>query len=583
MEKFYTAEKNTQMLIALMKHHGVKKVVASPGTTNICLVGSLQHDPYFEIYSAVDERSAAYMACGLAAESGESVALSCTGATASRNYVPGLTEAFYRKLPVLAITSTQHIGRIGNHMPQVIDRSVQMNDLVKYSVQIPVIQDPEEEWSCNVMINKALLELTHHGGGPVHINLTTTYDKNFSVRELPDFRAIDRLTYHDTKKMPKVPAGRVAIFVGAHSVWSEALTDAVNEFCTMYNGVVICDQTSNYRGKFRVDGSLVSSQEMYRPACVDADLIVHIGEISGAYMGVCASQVWRVSPDGEVRDTFQKLRYVFEMEEVDFFGFYTQKSEIEKKPNTYLDDWRNECKQLWDMTCDLPFSNAWIARETAGKLPADSSVYFGILNTLRVWNFYRTPDSVSGYSNTGGFGIDGGLSSLLGMSLADRDKIYIGIIGDLGFFYDMNAAGNRHVSPNLRIMLINNGRGTEFRNYNHPAERFGDDADAYMAAAGHFGNQSKMLVKHYAEDLGFIYMSAATKEEYLKQLPQFLDSQIGAQPMLFEIFTDSKDESDALKNLYHLKESSAGKAKQAVKSVLGDNGVRAVKKMLGRI
>ena len=62
----------------------------------------------------VDERSAAYIACGLSEESGEAVALTCTGATASRNYLSGLTEAYYRKLPILAITSTQHVGRIVN-------------------------------------------------------------------------------------------------------------------------------------------------------------------------------------------------------------------------------------------------------------------------------------------------------------------------------------------------------------------------------------------------------------------------------------------------------------------------------------
>ena len=90
-EKYYSNERSVQLLISLLKQHDIKKVVASPGTTNITLVASLQHDPWFEIYSSVDERSAAYIACGLAAESGEPVVLSCTGATASRNYLPVLT------------------------------------------------------------------------------------------------------------------------------------------------------------------------------------------------------------------------------------------------------------------------------------------------------------------------------------------------------------------------------------------------------------------------------------------------------------------------------------------------------------
>ena len=141
MNTFYTNERNAQILIALMKAHGVRKIIASPGTTNISLVASAQHDPFFEIYSSVDERSAAYLACGLAAESGEPVALSCTGATASRNYVPGLTEAFYRKLPVLAITASQHLSHIGQMFPQMLDRTVQMNDLVKLSVHAPTVHD----------------------------------------------------------------------------------------------------------------------------------------------------------------------------------------------------------------------------------------------------------------------------------------------------------------------------------------------------------------------------------------------------------------------------------------------------------
>lgn len=70
MKTFYSDEKNTQIVISLLKQHDVKKVIASPGSTNICFLASIQQDPWFEIYSAVDERSAAYIACGLSLESG---------------------------------------------------------------------------------------------------------------------------------------------------------------------------------------------------------------------------------------------------------------------------------------------------------------------------------------------------------------------------------------------------------------------------------------------------------------------------------------------------------------------------------
>ena len=93
-----------------------------------------------------------------------------------------LTEAFYRKLPVLAITASQHLSHIGQMFPQMLDRTVQMNDLVKLSVHAPTVHDGEDEWGCEVAMNKALLELRRNGGGPVHINLVTQYSEIFLLR-----------------------------------------------------------------------------------------------------------------------------------------------------------------------------------------------------------------------------------------------------------------------------------------------------------------------------------------------------------------------------------------------------------------
>lgn len=579
MEKFYSIERNVQMLIYLMKQHGVRKVVASPGTTNVCFVASVQFDPYFEVYSAADERSAAYIACGLAAESGEPVALSCTGATASRNYVPGLTEAFYRKLPVLAVTATQHTGRIGQNIPQVIDRRVQFNDLVRYSLQLPTIHDADDEWAYGVKINEALLALQECGGGPVHINLTTKYSKDFSVRELKPVKVIRRITTAD--KFPVLKGKRIGIFVGAHRTWSKELTKAVDAFCAAYDAAVFCDHTSNYLGAYRVDFSLVFQQALYSSPLATVDLMIDMGDISGAYAQPKAKEVWRVNPDGAVRDTYQKLTKVFAMTEQEFFQHYAAMKEAVADGH-YAADCRGEYQRILDKMPELPFSNAWLAQQTCARLPENSVLHLGILNTLRTWNFYQAPKTVRGYANTGGFGIDGCVSTLLGASLADRQSLYFGVFGDLAFFYDMNSLGNRHVGANLRIILVNNGRGTEFRNYNHPAARFGEDADPFMAAAGHYGRQSDMLVRHYAEDLGFEYLCAHTKEEYNRQLDRFLSSELTDRPMLLEVFTDSKDESDALYAIYHIEHSVKGEAKDKVKKVLGDKGVAAVKKLLGR-
>ena len=541
--KGYTNEKNVQIVLALLKAHNIRKVVASPGATNITVVASMQQDPWFEMYSSVDERSAAYIACGLAEESGEPVVLSCTGATASRNYEPGMTEAYYRKLPILALTSTQNTNRIGHLIAQNVDRSVLPNDIATVRVNIPMVRDVNDAWECEVKANEAMLALRRNGGGPVHINLATSYSRDYSVEKLPEVRSIMRYNVHD--KLPELPSGRIAVFVGSHKQWTAEETAALDSFCATNNAVVFCDHTSGYKGKYRVLYALVASQLKRANDLRNIDLCIHIGEISGDYftLGLAFKNVWRVNADGELRDTFRKITKVFEMPEISFFKHYSREGANE---TSLLDAYLADCEQTRKMMPEIPFGNLWVAKQLSGNLPQDSVLHLGILNTLRSWNMFEIPASVRSYCNVGGFGIDGGVSSLIGASLVDRKKIYIGIVGDLAFFYDMNAIGNRHVGNNCRILIINNGRGVEFRNYAHQGSVFGEQTDTYIAAAGHYGNKSPMLVKSMAEALGYEYMSASDKDEFTKVYERFVTPKLTDKPMIFEVFTNTEDESSAL-------------------------------------
>lgn len=575
----YTDEKNVQILLAVLKANEIKKIIASPGTTNVTFVRSMQNDPFFELYSAVDERSAAYMACGLAAESGEPVVLSCTGATASRNYLPALTEAYYRKLPVLAVTSSQDIAKIGHMSPQLIDRTVMPKDTVKHSVHLPNIKDDDDFWSCEVKVNSAILELFRNGGGPVHINLTTKYSKNFDVEKLPDIRIMKRITL--SNEFPEMPNGRVAIFIGSHVKMNEELTQSVDDFCASNDAVVFCDHSSGYYGKYKVVHALGSSQTQADFKEMKPDLTIHIGEITGDYSTgrIIGKSIWRVSEDGEIRDTFRKLKYVFEMPEIAFFRNYTKET---KQNDSYLKVCKEHMKEIYQAVPEVPFSNLWVAKKSHKIVPKNSVVHFGILNSLRAWNFFDLPQGVESASNVGGFGIDGCVSSLIGASLANKDKLYFSVVGDLAFFYDMNSIGNRHVGKNVRILLINNGIGTEFKNFNHPAAAFGESSDAYHAAGGHFGNKSKILVKGYSESLGFEYMSASNKDEFEKIYKRFFIDKVTDKPMLFEVFTNSDEESNALETMMSFCTNASGKAKNIVRSVLGQKGIKTIKGILGK-
>ena len=575
MNTHYTSEKHIQILIALLKANGIKKVIASPGTTNITFVASIQSDPFFEVYSSVDERSAAYIACGLSAESGEPVVLTCTGATASRNYYSGLTEAYYRKLPILAVTASQELCHAGQYFPQMLDRSVIAKDIANHTVAIEPIDCDEDEWKVTNQINIALLELKRNGGGPVHINCVTRYSKDFSIAKLPDVRVIKRVYTKD--EFPCLPNGRIGIYVGSHPKFTEELLNLVDNFCKNNNAVVFCDHTSNYKGKYKILDSLIGSQDNAHSALLHWDLLIHIGYVSGEYSNVKGKQVWRVNPDGELRDVFGSTTYIFQMDENEFFEHYSKGS---PKDDSFYCECKKTYERIYQKIPDLPFSNIWCAKNISQKLPENSVLHLGILNSLRSWNFFDIPDSVYAYSNTGGFGIDGDLSSLIGASLANPEKLYFGVLGDLAFFYDMNVLGNHHVGRNVRIMLINNGRGTEFRNYNHPAQAFKNDADAYMAAAGHYGNKSPVLVRHYAEDLGYEYLSANTKEDFLENAKRFVTEELTEKPILFELFTNSEEESKALQMLRGIEVDAKSSAKKILKDIIGTENTAKLKTLL---
>ena len=201
---------------------------------------------------------------------------------------------------------------------------------------------------------------------------------------------------------------------------------------------------------------------------------------------------------------------------------------------------------------------------------------------------FPLPAGVQCTSNVGCCGIDGCTSAMIGSSLASPHRLCFLVTGDLAFFYDLNSLGNRHVGNNIRILLINNAIGAEFKLHTHFCHALGADADKYMAAGGHFGAKSPHLVKHYCEDLGFQYLSATNKEEFLAALDDFANPSIGDKPIILEVFTTHEVEDEALRlmNTIFVAPPAAPTVKSkvagALRSVVGDAGVNTIKSIIGK-
>ena len=574
----YTIQENVRIVIAMLKQYGIHHIVISPGGTNIPISQAVQDDTFFHCYSVPDERSAMYFAIGLYLQTGEVIATSCTSAQATRNYIPGLTEAFYKHVPVLAITTAKLERFQYQDYMQAPDQCSLPRDSVKRSFDLPPVTDENTRSQCYHAAREAIMEITHRRPGPVQLNIriVDALQGKFIDEQLPNVRPLQRYMAWDDWSEIELQGKKILIVVGEHRPFDEKQRKAIEAFCENYNVVVYVNHLSNYHGKYSIQGNLLVACGGMKK--LHPDILITIGgqtgdyPLYGALNGLSDMEHWRVAEDGALVDTYSRLTKVFECP--DYF-FFNRLAGVHLCGHSYYEKWI-QLEEMLNRNIQLPFSNLYVAQQLYKEIPSCSIVNYAILNSLRCWNYFPLDPSIQGYANVAAFGIDGCNSMLIGESM-NTDELCFIITGDLAFFYDMNVLGNRHVGNNVRLLLINNGAGVEFKNYNHLGALFGDEADKYIAAAGHYGNKSRNLVRHYAEDLGFEYLSAGNKDEFLQVYESFLTPAYTPKPILFEIFTDTKDESDALKLIRNISKDVKSTIVNTAKQLLGPNIKKVIK------
>ena len=244
----YSTIKNVKILISLLKEYKIKHVVMSPGGSDIPIIHSIETDPFFNCYSVVDERSAVYFAIGVANQKNEAVACVCTSGTAVSNYMPGMTEAFYQDVPIVAITADKNPLFTDQIETQKTHQSI-FNSVCRKSVDLPIINTFLEEWYCNRLICEALCELRHNGSGPVHINIPTigntseyTENNDAYIRPIHIKKLSDDLS--ECKKVLE-QSTRIMIVVGQNVVFTKDDITRLNILFNKINCVVLVEHMSN--------------------------------------------------------------------------------------------------------------------------------------------------------------------------------------------------------------------------------------------------------------------------------------------------------------------------------------------------
>jgi 2-succinyl-5-enolpyruvyl-6-hydroxy-3-cyclohexene-1-carboxylate synthase len=589
----YTELKSYQIIIALLKKWNIRHCVLSAGSRNVPFVHSVEKDPFFKCYSVVDERSAGYFALGLAQQVQEPVVISCTASTASCNYWPPVAEAFYQGVPIIILTSDRNPQMLGQWEDQMIDQVGMFDRHVRKSVNLPSEINNQEDWIyCQRLVNEALLELNHHGTGPVHINIPMrSYNNSFNVKKLPEVIKIERTEILSSKEQWKSHAEklhrarRIMVVVGQRNHYSERLNELLDLFFEKYKATICIDHMSNVRCQNGVNVSVAMDTRYITIAKFKdmlPDIVISFGgnvfggvkEMLRKYKG--EFNHWSIEETGKVVDMFQSITNIFECPATYFF-----KKMIELSDSDYTND-KLYYKKITQYTSgvsypEFEYSNIYAIEKIVKSIPEHSTLHLSINDSIRITNFFNLNKNVNVFANIGTFGIDGCLSSLVGQSNGTSELCFL-VIGDLAFFYDMNALRIRHIGNNMRILMINNHGGEEF----HFNQAWKDEYSDLHTTARH-----STKAEGWVKENNFIYLSAHDKDSFDKTLPQFMvkDSD---KPIFFEVFTEMKTDANYIYDFFDMSRPKDFQSeiirhsKGLIKKTIGEDTAKKIATSLGK-
>jgi len=531
----FSDKKNILQLVDLLRAHGVSQMVLCPGTRNAPIAQTLANHPDFTCRAITDERSAGFFAIGWALQCGMPVAVCCTSGTALLNLHPAVAEAFYQQIPLVVISADRPAAWIGQMDGQTIPQPNVFGSLVKKSINLPEILNEEDEWYCNRLINDALNETFHHGKGPVHINVPVSEPMFGMTAEKPPYvRIISRYSsFEDVEDLGLHLDyfDRQMLIIGqmpADCTLNEAEGKALSK-----RFAIFAEHTANlphFIPCIRNFDAVLSKLPENRMKEMRPDLLITCG---GNIVSKRLKQFLRsyppakhchISENGEIIDLFGALTEVVEEEP---YSFLEKMSALPFQPTDYPQQWKKISAKLKEKK--YPYSEMAAIGALLKKLPQKSVLHLANSSPVRYAQLFSIPSDVEVYCNRGTSGIEGSLSTAVGFASAS-EKLNFAVIGDLSFFYDMNALWSKSVGNNLRILLLNNGGGEIFDivsglKLTEQTRRF--VAGTHTASA-----------KGWAVERGFRYTAIHNFDELNEALPVFTQTERTAQPMLLEVFTE---------------------------------------------
>jgi 2-succinyl-5-enolpyruvyl-6-hydroxy-3-cyclohexene-1-carboxylate synthase len=518
------------ILSKLCSDFGIEHAVICPGSRSAPLVFAFNRNKNIKTYAIVDERSAGYIALGMAQQLQKPVALICTSGTAALNFFPAIAEAFYQKIPLVVLTADRPAELLNQQDGQMINQVNVFGSHVRGSLQFEV---RSSEFVVQSLLEKSMFPVK----GPVHINVPLVeplYENLEISNELPmhreaignnelknkDFDAtqlINALQKCDPNK-PKV------ILVGQGFPNQELA--AVLKSLEQKGFVILADVVSNQHESTSISHyDLIIAQatpEILKT--LEPDLIISLG---GPILSK-ALKLWlkkqkphfhfRIQQDDILVNTYDNVTDYLITNNFTPLKYIAEQYISE---NSFLNNWQETNTKAKKVVTNFTQNNQTVFNELVAvqtvleQLPNQSQLQIANSTAIRYVSYLGLPNkNLTVFCNRGTSGIDGCTSTALGAALINNTITTL-ITGDLAFFYDRNAFWNNYIPNNLRIILLNNNGGGIFNLIDGPSSA--PELDKF------FLTKHTLKAKNLAADFGLIYENCTSQNELNQALNSFFE------------------------------------------------------------
>jgi 2-succinyl-5-enolpyruvyl-6-hydroxy-3-cyclohexene-1-carboxylate synthase len=471
-------KKPVQDFVQLLQQSAIEHVIITPGSRNAPFIISLNNHPTIQSHSIVDERSAAFVALGMAQQLRKPVVLICTSGTAALNFAPAIAEAYYQRLPLLIVTADRPIEWIDQGEGQSIRQRNVFQNFVKGSYEIAEEAAEGDLVWYNVRIMDEAMRLCTEGvQGPVHINfplresLYRTADTNDKVKTIARAQVNLSLSSDELSHIQsRITTARKVMILAGQLPPIDGLREDIIALAKKENVVVFTEAHSNLSHPDFIStiDRLVIGLEGEEIEQIVPDLLITIGHniISRKikdYLRKGQPEHWHVDVSGEGLDTYKHLTKIIPLHPADFFRVidtaYTSSSSYRAAVSQMNDKARNAAANYLE---NAAWSDLKAFDLVMKQIPSGQDLQMGNSSVVRYVLLSDSRSDLRYYGNRGVAGIDGCTSTAVGAAFITQQPTTL-ISGDIAFFYDSNAFWNNLVSSKLKVIVINNSGGGIFR------------------------------------------------------------------------------------------------------------------------